>query len=417
MFCTDFKLNLDRKIYGNKAANLSTCIYKAQVPKGIVTSNMFYKVLLKPIRKDINRILMGCNFDNLDDIAERSRLIHNGISSLKMPKEVWDDIRKAVLSLGPVIAVRSSSSVEDSRGFSYAGVFDSVINVPNKTQIENGTIWNSSEIEQAIKKVIASNYGIRALSYHYNRHRDRKKDFTQEHFIDSIGDMSILIQTMIDADYSGILFTKHPEKTKGSHIISTKGSLDKLVGGKISADQDSDYSDFSVSELYNMGQALEKHFDGPLDIEWAIKGKITYLLQVRHITTDPVHVLQTKKYNRGKPILQGVGIPPRYIPYMQTNQIYKPKDFSDFKNFPSGCILVAKDTSPDWEPMLLKAKGLITNKGSRTSHAAIFCRENNIPAIVGCDNATEILKNDEFVDMVFNEADWGLVYKKDKENG
>ncbi len=248
-----------------------------------------------------------------------------------------------------LFAVRSSALSEDSAQASFAGEFETILNVQT-----------DDEIFDAIDQVYRSTES------------DRVKTYSFVHGIDSSHQIAIVIQLMIKAEISGVLFTADPITGSQSQMIGNYvyGLGEQLVSGETNAHSftlkrpKGTYSGSPAlqkfaSTLYKRAIQLEKEENFPQDLEWAVSNGKLYLLQTRPITTLSPSNLDTYEWN--------------------------------------GEILVTSTTNVGWTPLFPKAAAIITDIGAPLSHAAIGARELGIPAVVGCGNATTRLKTGDRV--------------------
>ena len=253
---------------------------------------------------------------------------------------------------------------------------------------------------------------------------------------------------MIQSEVSGIMFTANPLTNDLGEVSieAAYGLGETIVGGEVTPDQyiinkksgkitykyiakqtwqrvlagntpiakahqeKQKMSDDMAKKLAKIGMHIEDHYKKPQDIEWAMENGELYIVQSRPITTlqsagthkeshlDDKHV--------GKYILEGLGASPGVV----TGKVRIVKDASKISIVKEGDVLVAEMTNPDFVPAMKRASAIVTNSGGRTSHAAIVSRELGIPAVVGCGNATTILKNEEVVTVDGFE---GKIYEGD----
>jgi pyruvate,water dikinase len=172
-------------------------------------------------------------------------------------------------------------------------------------------------------------------------------------------------------------------------------------------------TDQDIEELARYALIIEKHYGRPMDIEWAkdgSDGKI-YILQARPETVksqtkaETLHRYHLKK--RSKVLVTGRAIGQK----IGSGKVRLVKNASEMEKVQAGDVLVTDMTDPDWEPVMKKAAAIITNRGGRTCHAAIIARELGIPAIVGCGDATQILKHGQDATASCAEGDTGNVYE------
>jgi pyruvate,water dikinase len=326
-----------------------------------------------------------------------------------------------------LVAVRSSATAEDLPDASFAGQQSTFLNIKGDRQLL-----------EAVKLCWASLFEPRAIFYR------SEKGF--DHF--KVG-MAVVVQEMVPAEVSGVMFTIDPvENDKNKIIIEAIWGLGELiVQGAVTPDHyevsKSDFkivkkqvvdqtkelirvgketreiavaaayqgvqklSDEKIIELAKIGRRIENHYGFPQDIEWAFANGDIKIVQTRSVTTLK-NVEKTLKEHiqidlpvilKGSPASPGIatGLPKVLLSAKEIAKI-KPGD-----------ILVAEMTNPDYVPAMKKAVGIVTDKGGRTSHAAIVSRELGIPCIVGTKGATRTLKHSNLVVTVNGAA--GLVYK------
>jgi pyruvate,water dikinase len=364
------------------------------------------------------------------------------------PLELEQAIRQAYGQLAqkegvkaPAVAVRSSATAEDLPDASFAGQQETFLNV----QGEEDLLW-------ACRKCYASLFTDRAMSYRIEKGYAHKKVA-----------LSIGIQRMVRSDLgaSGVMFSIDTdsgfpraalinaafglgetvvqgevdpdeymvfkplldkpglvpilEKKKGSKkikmVYSPKGGT-KLLKTKGSERTRFVLSDPEILELARWAVLVEKHYGKPMDMEWAKDGRTGELLmvQARPETVQSRKALGILKSFRllktGTPILTGMAVG-EGVAVGPICRVKSPKDIGKFKE---GSILAAEMTDPDWVPIMKKAKGIVTDHGGRTCHAAIVSRELGIPAVVGTGKATHILKNGQTVTLSCAEGLQGFIY-------
>ena len=154
-------------------------------------------------------------------------------------------------------------------------------------------------------------------------------------------------------------------------------------------------SDKEIITLAKWAKIIEEHYNKPMDIEWAKDG-ISNELFITQARPETVHSTRNKSIytaykllENGETLCQGNAIGTK----IGTGIARLLKSPRDIKKLDSNTIIVTDTITPDWDPLLKQVKGIITNKGGRTSHAAIVSRELGVPAIVGCGNATQVIKD------------------------
>lgn len=428
----------DHPYVGGKNANLGEMIQAGfPVPGGFAITAFAYFEFLKANKLDIQikHLLASVNFSNHDSLSQVTKQIRKLLLTSPIPKVVVDavfDFYEKLKDGGkePLLAIRSSATSEDSKQASFAGQQETFLNITGE-----------AAVMESVRRAWASLFEERAVFY---RH-DQKLDHLRS-------GISLVVQEMIESDTSGVMFTIDPiTNDKGKIIIEAIFGLGEfIVQGRVTPDhyevKKSDLSiiqkqiriqtvkmvkakkenkevslnvktggeqkitDTQIIEIAKLGKAIEKHYYFPQDIEWAIEKSKVYIVQTRPITTLGNEKLKMKNEKLsfishlstpiliGDPACPGIGIGPVTIIH-SANEIGKVK---------KGDILVAPFTNPDYVPAMKIAAGIITERGGRTSHAAIVAREFGIPAIVGTVNATKMLKTG---DMVTVNGTKGEVYK------
>ena len=435
----------NKNLVGGKNASLGEMLLylkekKIVIPDGFIISNeAFHEFIIENnLNKEIYLLFFHCNTDSIENLLLKSKQIEKKIIESNFSKNFIQlihekynqliDINKTALSF----AIRSSSNDEDGEANSFAGQQNSYLNV---TGIEN--------IIHSIKLVYASLYSPQSLSYRI------KNNYS---IINA--SMSVCIQKMIRSDLacSGVIFTVEPESGNKNiiSISSNYGLGESIVQGisnpdeflvhkktlsiiqknlgckktKVIFDTENtkttetsllEQKSFSLSEediiqLTQYAMIIEKHFQQPMDIEWAKDGidNQVYILQARPITTlNKIHTqLEYKINNKGNIITSGKAIGKKAI----QGKVCIINSIEDMHVIQKGDILVTNMTDPRWEPIMKIANGIITNLGGRTCHAAIIARELGIPAIVGCNDATKKLIQNQKVTLSCCEGDIGFVY-------
>ncbi len=424
----------DVSVVGGKGANLGEMTHAGfPVPPGFIVTVHAYTEFLErsQLKEKIATILSTVNVNNAKSLDGVAKKIQSIITRAEFPRNIALDIIRAYFKLGgsltkhAVVAVRSSATAEDLPGASFAGQQSTFLNVHGEANL----------IEK-VKEAWASLFTARAIFYRATNHYDHFK----------VG-IAIPVQKMIESEESGIMFTIDPvtndkskvvieaifglgemivqgavtpdhyevdkksgtiikkdvqiqEKQMRRHGVDNENiALDKKEGGrqKLSNEQ--------IVALATIGQQLEKHYYFPQDAEWAIEQGAIYIVQTRPVTTTGKEeektftvTSQTELIARGDAASPGVATGPVKI-------LGSAKEIGKIL---SGDILVAQQTNPDYVPAMRKAVAIVTERGGRTSHAAIVSRELGIPAVVGVDNITKLLK-DELVITVNGST--GDVYK------
>jgi len=454
--------NTDISKVGGKNASLGE-MYNQLNPKGIGIPNGFalsadaYRLFREQnnIEKKLNDLLLSLdteNYSNLVSIGETARAL---ILSGTFPKEIIDAVNEAYQNLSAEckienldVAVRSSATAEDLPTASFAGRMESFLNISEEKQLLD-----------AVHRCYASLYTDRAIKYRHDM------GFTGIDVAISVG-----VQQMVRSDKasSGVAFTIDPDSgfENGIIINSSWGLGENIVQGRVTPDEwtvfkptlfeeklnpilksncgrkeytmlyvenaegasaektianidtsSEKQNEFSLTkkEVIQLAQwccKIEQHYGKAMDIEWAKDGlnNQLYIVQARPETIHGKEKKQVREIftlkEKGKLLTKGIALGDK-IATGKARIILHPQDGDQLQK---GEILVTDITNPDWDPVLKKAAGIITNKGGRTSHAAIVARELGTVAVVGCGNATETIKNGQEITVSCAEGKEGNVY-------
>ena len=443
---------------GGKNASLGEMISQLdqkgiRVPGGFATTAPAYKHFLEVnnLKQKIDALLDNLDVDNVIELAKAGKQIQAWIMEAPFPEDFERDLEQAydemIQRYGEEIsvAVRSSATAEDLPDASFAGQQDSYLNIRG---IDN--------VKSAVKQVFASLYNDRAIAYRVHKGFDHSLIY-----------LSAGIQKMVRSDTasSGVMFTVDTESgfDKVVFITSSYGLGECIVQGMVNPDEFYVYkpnlvknkyaiirknigskamkmeftnanvpgksvhtigvpthernvfsiSDADALELGKFAVIIEEHYQRPMDIEWGkdgLDGKI-YILQARPETVksqENQHGRQTRYHlrERGSVLVDGRAVGQKAA----KGFVRLVKDHSEMHSVKAGDILVTDMTDPDWEPVMKRAAAIVTNRGGRTCHAAIIARELGIPAIVGCEDATEVLQEGQAVTVSCCEGDTGHVY-------
>ena len=453
--------NTDVDSVGGKNASLGEMISQlatagVRVPTGFATTAQAFRDFLhhNNLTERIAARLDGLNVDDVRVLAQVGEEIRSWVIDAPLQPALEADIRAQFAQLtqndaaGLSFAVRSSATAEDLPDASFAGQQESYLNVSG-----------IDDVLDKIKHVFASLYNDRAIAYRVH------KGFTHAEVALSAG-----VQRMVRSDLaaSGVMFTMDTESgfDQVVFITSSYGLGETVVQGAVNPDEfyvfkptlkegkpaiirramgsklikmeftqvgeegrvktvdvplemRNRYSlnDEDVSELARYAMIIEAHYGRAMDIEWGkdgVDGKL-YILQARPETVksqakfsgkaEQRFALKTKGSNvtvltTGRAIGQKIG----------TGAVRVIHDPSEMERVQAGDILVADMTDPNWEPVMKRAAAIVTNRGGRTCHAAIIARELGVPAVVGCGNATDILKDGTLVTVSCAEGDEGKIY-------
>ena len=439
---------------GGKNASLGEMISKLStagipVPDGFaVTSEAFLSFLthnsLQVKLNDLMQQLDKKNYSNLRELGAKARKL---LMDAEIPKDLQQSILDAYKTLCGSnyfeVAVRSSGTAEDLPKASFAGQQDSYLNIKGE-----------KELLVAVQKCFASLYTDRAIKYREDNG-----------FVHEKVQLSVGVQKMVRSDKasSGVCFTLEPESGFRDiiHISGVWGLGENIVQGTVipdeffvfkptllegknpiiqkkvgEKDQTMIYSndpenpvvniptskekqeqfvlnDEEIKQLAKWAMIIEKHYQRPMDLEWAKDGITNeiFIIQARPETVqsqkNPLIVKEYELLEKGETLTEGNAVGSK-IATGKARILQSPDDSGQLQ---PGDIVVTNLTSPDWDPILANAGAIITNEGGRTSHASIVARELGVPAIVGCGNATKNIKDGEMITVSCAEGKTGFVYR------
>ena len=445
----------DIDLVGGKNASLGE-MYNQLTPKGIkvpngfaTTSKAFWDFLDEnEIRKELKKLLSKLDrnrYSNLSIIGKEAReLILRAKFSSFFTGAIIEGYNTLCQKGDCTLAIRSSATAEDLPEASFAGQHDTFLNV-----------LGIEAVLEAVKKCFASLYTDRAIKYREDH------NFKHEEVALSVG-----IQKMVSAGKgcSGVGFTIDPESGFENVILLSGvwGLGDNIVQGTVNPDefyvfktalegsyfpiiqkkmgdkkltmvysQENDdtptmnidtplskryqyvLSDEEVIQLAKWARKIELHYGKPMDIEWAKDGDTDelYIIQARpetvHHAKSKNVLLEYTLLKKGKVLASGSAIGSK-IKMGTAKIVDSPREAS---NLDKHHIIVTDTITPDWDPLLKQVGGIVTNKGGRTSHAAIVARELGVPALVGCGDATLAVKEGETITLSCSEGKIGHVYE------
>ncbi|MBD2812465.1 phosphoenolpyruvate synthase [Xenorhabdus sp. Vera] len=440
---------------GGKNASLGEMITNlaelgVSVPNGFATTAQAFNDFLEQsgVNQRIYQLLDETNVDDVNQLARAGAQIRQWVINTPFTAQLENDIRDAYLQLSEgepdaSFAVRSSATAEDMPDASFAGQQETFLNVQG-----------IDAVMVAIKHVFASLFNDRAISYRvhqgYDHHGvalsagvqrmvrsdlassgvmftiDTESGFDQVVFITSaygLGEM--VVQGAVNPDefyvHKPTLINNCPaivRRNLGSKKIRMVYADSKEHGKQVRTEDVSDelsnrfsLTDSEVEALARQALLIEKHYGRPMDIEWAKDGHNDklYIVQARPETVrSNQQVMERYQLNeQGSVLVEGRAIGHR----IGVGAVKVIHNLSEMDRIQVGDVLVTDMTDPDWEPIMKKAAAIVTNRGGRTCHAAIIARELGIPAVVGCGDATERLKEGQLVTVSCSEGDTGFVYQ------
>ena len=442
---------------GGKNASLGEMISNlagagVSVPGGFATTSQAYRDFLElsGLNDQIHAALDALDVDDVNALARTGAQIRQWIMEAEFPEKLNAEIRTAFATLSQgnpdmAVAVRSSATAEDLPDASFAGQQETFLNIRG---VEN--------VIRAAKEVFASLFNDRAISYRVHQGFDHK-----------LVALSAGVQRMVRSETgtAGVMFTLDTESGFRDVVFITGayGLGETVVQGAVNPDEfyvhkqtleagrpailrrnlgskaikmiygeeasagksvkviDVDkadrarfcLTDAEVSELAKQAMIIEKHYKCPMDIEWAKDGDDgkLYIVQARPETVksrSAGNVMERYLLKEtGTVLVEGRAIGQR----IGAGKVRIIKDVSEMDKVQPGDVLVSDMTDPDWEPVMKRASAIVTNRGGRTCHAAIIARELGIPAVVGCGNATQLLKDGQGVTVSCAEGDTGFIFE------
>ena len=427
-----------------------------RVPGGFATTAAAFRAFLDHggLRERINQRLDTLNVEDVRALAQCGDEIRRWVVETPLPPELEAEIRDhyaRMIQASPDIsvAVRSSATAEDLPDASFAGQQETFLNVVG-----------IDDVLDKIKHVFASLYNDRAISYRVH------KGFAHADVALSAG-----IQQMVRSDLgaAGVMFTMDTESGFNDvvFITSSYGLGETVVQGAVNPDEfyvhkpmlaagksavirrqigsklikmtfatdaerkssgkavktedvaDADRHRYSlnneqITELARYALIIEKHYQRPMDIEWGLDGRDgkLYILQARPETVKSQQKAgdgqqKFKLKATGNILAQGRAIGQK----VGAGVVRVIEDAREMERVQPGDVLVTDMTDPNWEPVMKRASAIVTNRGGRTCHAAIIARELGIPAVVGCGDATDHVKDGQQVTVSCSEGDTGKIYE------
>ncbi|EJG1873365.1 phosphoenolpyruvate synthase [Vibrio parahaemolyticus] len=444
---------------GGKNASLGEMVSNlanvgVSVPNGFATTSYAFNQFLdhEGLDERIHQLLDELDVDDVEALRKTGVTIRQWVLQAPFPADLEQEIRNNYEELieGNTelsVAVRSSATAEDLPDASFAGQQETFLNVKG-----------IDAVLEATKHVYASLFNDRAISYRVHQgfdHRgislsagiqrmvrsdkassgvmftlDTESGFDQVVFITSswgLGEM--VVQGAVNPDefyvHKPMLEAgEHPivKKTFGSKLIKMIYSNNQEIGKQVDIIDTSEQerntfslNEEEIKELAKQAMIIEKHYQRPMDIEWAkdgIDGKL-YIVQARPETvcsqTEQNVIERYELNNKADVLVEGRAIGQR----IGKGPVRLVDSLDQMSLVQEGDVLVTDMTDPDWEPVMKKASAIVTNRGGRTCHAAIIARELGIPAIVGCGDATSKLTDGATVTVSCSEGETGYVYQGD----
>ncbi|HEX7122821.1 MAG TPA: phosphoenolpyruvate synthase [Gemmatimonadaceae bacterium] len=406
----------DLPLVGGKGANLGEMTRAGfPVPPGfVVTIDAYQRAWDESgLGEAVSEELRQLNVADPASLQESAARIRRLVAEIAIPEELRDQIVRAYRALAregedtPAVAVRSSATAEDTTEFSFAGMFESFLNVRGE-----------EALLRAVRSCWASTFGARVLFYRVTQGMSAEMP------------VAVVVQRMVHSDASGVMFTVDPATHDRSRMVieAAWGLGEVVVGGLVTPDRyvldkesmrlvqreigrkeflltrDAEgttirvdltgdaratapvLTDQELETLGALGRAVEHHYGIPQDIEFAIEQGRVWLTQSRPITTLGEKAAERPPATAApqQVLVRGLGASPGVAAGVARVLL----ETSDAATLQKGEVLVTRMTSPDWVPIMRRAAAIVTDAGGMTSHAAIVSRELGIPCVVGTGDGT-----------------------------
>jgi pyruvate, water dikinase len=420
---------------GGKGANLGELRGAGvPVPDGFVIGAPAYAAFCDAggMRDKIRRRLEGLDVEDSGALAEAATAVREIVLTSPVPDEVEREIRRYYselmgVSAGPV-AVRSSATAEDTAEASFAGMNETFLHV-----------LDVDALIGAVRRCWASLFGARTIYYR------AKRGLPQEAM-----DIAVVVQCEVQSVRSGVMFTVDPASGAqdrlviegafglGEAVVSGSVTPDRYVvdkttgriiernlarkaiaiepdpgGGTHTRTLSEDEAtavvldEGEIATLAKLGVQIERHYGAPQDTEWAFDpAGVVWMLQSRPVTTRLIGdeaSAPTEEARSSEPVVHGLAASPG----VATGRARVLTSIAEAAKLGDGDVLVAQMTAPDWVPLMRRASAIVTERGGSTCHAAIVSRELGIPAVVGAEGATSLLRDGELLTV---DGGRGLVY-------
>jgi pyruvate, water dikinase len=420
------------------------------VPPGFVVGADSYRSFIESTGID-DQLFDAVDVDPDDSkaLSEAESRAQELILDTEMPADLEDEIEAAYGDLeegNAFVAVRSSATAEDLPDASFAGQQETFLNITGEDLLEK------------VKQCWASLFTQRAIYYREQQGFDHERV-----------DIAVVVQLMVDAEKSGVMFTSHPSTGEPQLIIEAAWGLGEgVVSGSVSPDNyvvdraSGDIEEVTIAEkktmytkdektgetierevpaeqreqrvldegeiadLVALGERVEAHYDTPQDVEWALFEGEVYMLQSRPITTiSEGSQAEAEADGNGAALTNGGTLEEveragngasgsgevlfsglGASPGIASGMARLVEELDQLDKVGEGDIIVTPMTTPDMVPAMKRAAGIVTNEGGMTSHAAIVSRELGVPAVVGTRNATNNVSDDQVISI---DGDKGTV--------
>jgi pyruvate, water dikinase len=443
----------DVEVVGGKNASIGEMIGQltrlgVKVPGGFATTAQAYRDFLKQggLDERIRATLAQLDVDDVARLATTGAQIRRWIMETRFPAELEQAVLTAFRAMSSgrdiAVAVRSSATAEDLPEASFAGQQETFLNVRGETHVL-----------QSMHEVFASLFNDRAIAYRVHQGFDHglvALSAGVQHMVRSdLGSSGVMFTLDTDSGFRDVVFITasyglgetvvqgavNPDEfylykpaVRAGHasilrrnlgakaikmVYADNGSKDRVRTVDVPAAERAKFAlnDADLVALAKQALIIEEHYKQPMDIEWGKDGATgeIYILQARPETVQSrtgrsiqrfTLKSRSKVLTTGRSIGQRIGAGPARVI----------RDVEEMARVQTGDVLVADMTDPDWEPVMKRASAIVTNRGGRTCHAAIIARELGIPAVVGCGDATQAIREGAEVTVSCAEGDTGYVY-------
>ncbi|WP_456402373.1 phosphoenolpyruvate synthase [Hydrogenimonas sp.] len=434
-----------------------------RVPNGFAVTATAYRHLLEVngLEPKLHALLDDLDYDDVSQLQERGAACRKLIEEAEIPEDLQRQIVEGYAELKKEygehlsLAVRSSATAEDSPEASFAGQNDTYLNIAGEKELldayrrclasnftdrslhykhDHGFDWSKVYLSVVVMKMVRSDKGASGVMFSL----DTETGFRDVVFINAAWGLGEnVVQGTIDPDS---FYVHKPTYNKGYRAV-LKRRLGKkqlkmvfseeLNTGNIAVEFTKNIEttpqererfcidDADVMTLAYYAIKVENHYskkagyDKPMDMEWAkdgIDGHL-YMVQARPETVESQKKGSVLKMyhlkEKGRVLVSGRAVGTK----IGQGKVRIIRDISELDTFKPGEVLVSETTTPDWEPVMKTAAAVVTDRGGRTCHAAIVSRELGIPAVVGTDNATEVLEDGQMVTVSCAEGETGYVYE------
>ncbi len=464
----------DIPLVGGKNASLGEMLQNltslgVNIPDGFVITVDAYHEFLKynSLQENITKIVKDIDYNSIESLRRGGMQVRQLILNGRFPKEMSEQIIASYDKLSRQydqditdVAVRSSATAEDLPDASFAGQQETFLNVRGPAMLMDcvrncfASLFTDRAISYrqtsgyghfklglsvCVQKMVRSDLGVSGVAFSI----DTESGFKDAVVINaSYGLGEMIVQGSVSPD-EYIVFKPLLKQGFASIIEKKMGNKDKMMiygeGGDERVKEIPTENKFrnrfclrdeSILQLSKWVMIIEEYYTRikgkwtPMDVEWAVDGltKTLFIVQARpetiHSQKDHNRITEFKikdQDRHNKILAKGIAVGDK-IGTGKVNIMYSlDKRVSEGHEFVPGSILVTDMTDPDWEPIMKKASAIITNKGGRTCHAAIVARELGVPAIVGCGNATEMIREGTVVTASCAEGDEGYIYDGEVE--